>query len=181
MRRVLLVGHQLPFLALAIFMSCRGSPHPPPESARDSLPSVARLSGPVPDPWLCALASQRVCLYREEGYALILYSTVNPIGILQENLTPGALGHLGRRAPMRRAPRRLCHSRSRPPLLHSLTAAPPCSPQGVARPRRVAPRACPEPHGTCRRIVPFQTLGRRPRPSLCPWAGCPCQGAVRGG
>jgi len=48
----------------------------------------------VPDPWLCVLASQRVCLYREEGYALICCCAVNPIGILQENLTPGALGHL---------------------------------------------------------------------------------------
>src|SRR6266852_7029641 len=65
----------------------------PPESPRDSLPSVTRLSGPGPDPWLCVLASQRVCLYREEGYALILYSAVNPIDIFQENLTPGALGH----------------------------------------------------------------------------------------
>src|SRR6266849_826989 len=39
----------------------------PQEDACDSLSSVARLSGPLPDPWLCVPASQRVCHYREEG------------------------------------------------------------------------------------------------------------------
>src|SRR5207253_6300923 len=32
-------------------------------------PSVARLSGPLPDPWLCVPASRRVCLFREGLFA----------------------------------------------------------------------------------------------------------------
>src|SRR5262247_3851387 len=84
----------------------------PPESPWDSLPSIARLSGLGPDPWLCVLASWRVCLSREEGYALILFSAVHPIGIRQGNLTPGAPGRLCRRAPMRLTPRR-CQGRGR--------------------------------------------------------------------
>jgi len=53
---------------------------PPQEHAHAALPSVTRLSGPVPDPWLCVPASQRVCLYREEGSALTHHCRVCPIG-----------------------------------------------------------------------------------------------------
>ena len=41
-----------------------GDPHVPGEPSL-SLPSVARLSGPTPDPWLCVPASRRVCPCRE--------------------------------------------------------------------------------------------------------------------
>ncbi len=50
-----------PFLA--------GDHHVPGEPSV-SLPSVARLSGPWPHPWLCVPASRRVCPYREGVSAL---------------------------------------------------------------------------------------------------------------
>ncbi len=41
-----------------------------PGSLTVSLPSAARLSGSLPDPWLCVTASRRLCPYREGVLAL---------------------------------------------------------------------------------------------------------------
>jgi hypothetical protein len=48
------------------------------------LHSVTRLSGPMPDPWLCAPASRRVCLFRE---GVFVWSDV-----LQCSYPPGTSG-----------------------------------------------------------------------------------------
>ena len=48
---------------------CRGGPLCS-RGALDSLPSVARLSGVCPDPWLCDPVSRRVCRCRERVPAL---------------------------------------------------------------------------------------------------------------